>query len=261
MLLSKKIPFPDIFRNRENRSWYRYFSPQGFFPLTTAPIPWLAVAAFIFCIAGLSLGLSVAPADLRQGEVARIVFVHVPASLVSILIYLAAAAAAAIGLVTHARLATMTALALAPTGLMLAFLGVWTGSLWTKSIWGTWWAGDLHAYSELALALLYVGFIGLHGAIESPQVANKAGAWLLLAGVLTIPINLVAAPAWTSGHLTATHGVAGFGASVGELSGLLAMSLGFLLYAGAAALLRLRCEILEGERESDWVTRRGSSLP
>lgn len=261
MLLPNKFPFPEIFRNRENRSWTRYFSPQGFYPLTTAPIPWLGAAALIFCTAGLVLGLFVAPVDQRQGEVARIVFVHVPASLVSILIYLAAAAAAVTGLVRNARLATMTALALAPTGLMLAFLGVWTGSLWSKSTWGTWWAGDLHTYSEFALALLYVGFIGLHAAIESPHNANKAGAWLLLAGVLTIPFNLVAAPSWTSGHLIAPHGIAGAGPSVGELASLLAMSLGFLLYAVAAVLLRLRCVILERERQSDWVTRHGSSMP
>lgn len=262
MLLSNKFPFQEIFRNRENRSWRRYFSPQGFYPLTTAPIPWLGAAALMFCATGLALGLFVVPADLRQGDVARIAFIHVPAALVAMLIYLVAAASAGIGLACNARLATMTALALAPTGLMLSFLGVWTGSLWSKSTWGTWWAGDLHTYSELVLALLYVGFIGLHAAIEPPHRANKAGAWLLLAGILSIPINFVAAASWTAGHFFAPRGMVGAsGPNLGELAGLLVMSLGFLLYAGAAALLRLRCVILENERQSDWVARRGSSAP
>jgi len=262
MLLSEKPSIHGIFRDVDNIGWSKSCTPQGFYPLTTAPIPWLGAAALMFCATGLALGLFVVPADLRQGDVARIAFIHVPASLVAMLIYLVAAASAGIGLACNARLATMTALALAPTGLMLSFLGVWSGSLWSKSTWGTWWAGDLHTYSEWVLALLYVGFIGLHAAMESPHRASKAGAWLLLAGVLSIPINFVAAPSWTVGHLVVWHGIVGAsGPNFAELASLLAMSLGFLLYAGAAALLRLRCVILENERQSDWVARRRSSAP
>ncbi len=262
MLLSEKLLPHGIFRDLENKDWYRYCSPQGFYPLAGALIPWLAAAALISCTAGLYLGLFVASVDARQGEVARIVFIHVPASWVSMLIYLATAASAGIGLAFNARFAAMAAQALAPTGLMVTFLGLWTGCLWGKAIGGSWWVWDLRAYSELVLVFVYVGFIGLQTAIEDLRSANKAGALLLLAGVLSVPVNFVAVQSWTAEHQGTLYGTMGAPAlSGGELASLLAMSLGFLMYTGAVALLRLRCVILERERQSDWVARRGSNAP
>lgn len=262
MLLSEKLLLQGIFRDLENKAWYRYCSPQGFYPLARALIPWLAAAALISCTAGLYLGLFVAPVDARQGEVARIVFIHAPASWVSMLIYLATAALAGIGLAFNARLAAIAAMALAPTGLMFAFLGLWTGCLWGKAIVGNWWVWDLRAYSELVLAFVYIGFIGLHTVIEDLHRANKAGALLLLAGVLDVPVNFAAVQSWTAEHQGTLYGTMGApGLGTVELASLLAMTVGFLMYAGAAASLRLRYVILERERHSDWVARRGSSAP
>jgi len=262
MLLSEKPLVQGIFRDLENKDWYRHCSPQAFYPLAGALIPWLAAAALIACTAGLYLGFFVAAVDAHQGEIARIAFIHMPASWSSMLIYLATAASAGIGLAFNARLAAMAAQALAPTGLMCTFLSLWTGCLWGKPIWGSWWVWDLQAYSELALACLYIGFIGLHTAIEDLHRANKAGALLLLAGVLSIPVNFAAVPSWTVQHHGSLSGTMGTtGLSAGELASLLAMSMGFLMYTGAAALLRLRCIILERERQSDWVARRGGSAP
>lgn len=262
MLLSERFLLHGIFRLLENKCRSGCCSPQGFYPLTSALIPWLAAAALTFCAAGLYLGLLVAPVDARHGEVARIVYVHVPASWISILIYLAAATLAGIGLAPDMRLAAMAAQALAPTGLMFAFLGLWTGCLWGKPIWGHWWVWDLRTYSELFLVLLYIGFICLHTAIEDLHRADKAGALLLLAGALGIPAMIAAVRSWAALHQGALPGPAGAAAArADELAGLLAMSLGFLAYSGAVALLRLRCVILERERQSDWVARRGSSAP
>lgn len=257
MLLSNKIPFPEMPGNSDSRGWCRYCSPQGFFPLTTAPIPWLAGAAFVACALGLYLGLAVAPIDLSQGEAARIAFIHVPASRLSMLLYVLAATAAAVGLVWNARLAPMMALALAPTGLLMAFLSLWTSSLWSKSILGIWWATDIHTLSEFALAFFFFAFIGVDAVLESRRRANTVGALLLILGVVSIPVHLATAPVGASGHL-ATNGIANLaGFSIGESASLIAMSFGFLFYAGAAVLLRLRCVILENERQSDWVVRYG----
>lgn len=262
MLLSEKSVIHGIFRDIGNIDWSRSCTPRGSYALAGMVVPWLAAAALLFCALGLYVGFFFAPVDARQGEVARIAFIHVPASWVAMLIYLAAAASAGIGLTFNVRLAAMAAQALAPTGLMFTFLSLWTGCLWSKAIWGNWWVWDLRTYSELVLAFLYIGFIGLHTAIEDLQSANKAGALLLLAGVLSIPVNFVAVQSWTAQHPGTLPGTTvASGLSAGELASLLAMSLGFLMYAGTAALLRLRCVILERERQSDWVARRGSSAP
>ena len=259
MHLSEKLLTKSFFRDLENRDWYRYCSPQGFYPLTHALIPWLAAAALISCAAGLYLGLFLTPPDDRLGAAARIVFVHVPASWMAVLVYLATAVATWIGLAFNARLALMAAQALAPTGLMFAFLGLWTGCLWHKPIWGTWWVWDLRTCSELTLAFVYIAFIGLHAATEDSHSANKAGALLLFAGALCIPVNFAAVLSWTAQHQGTLAGAAGWDPS--ELAGLLVMSLGFLAYTGATALLRLRCVILERERDSAWVAKRRNASP
>ncbi|MBI5921627.1 MAG: cytochrome c biogenesis protein CcsA [Betaproteobacteria bacterium] len=242
----------------ENQAWSRYCSPQGFYPLALALIPWLALSALVACAAGLFLGLFIAPVDPHQREISRIVFIHVPASWVSMLLYLATTATATIGWAYNVRLAVLAAQALAPTGLLFAFLVLWTGCLWGKPIWGDWWVWDLRTQLELAQAFLFIGFIVLHMVLENQQRANKAGAILLQAGVLGVVVNFTAEQSWTAWH-QGKHAVP-VDVSYSEWASLLLMSLGLLLYGGVAVLLRLRCVILERERQSDWVARRGRLL-
>ena len=118
---------------------YRFASPAAFYPLAGALIPWFAAAAVVFGLAGLWLGMLVAPTDFQQGEGYRIIFIHVPASWMSMFIYLVMAFWAAIGLAFNTRLSGMMAQALAPTGALMAFLSLWTGALWGKPMWGAWW--------------------------------------------------------------------------------------------------------------------------
>lgn len=262
MFISEKLPLRGIFSALHNKDWYSYCSPEGFYQRARAPIPWLAIAALLFCATALYLAFSVAPVDVRQREIARIAFIHVPASWVAMLIFLATAASAGVGWALKARLAAMAAQALAPTGLMFAFLGLWTGCLWRKAIWGTWWVWDWQTYSDLILACLYIGVIGLHGAVEDLHRANKWGALLLFAGVLSIPAHIAAEQSWNAqlpGMLPIATGAIEPG--IEESASLLAMSLGFLLYTGVVGLLRLRCIILENERLSHWVARRGDRVP
>ena len=156
----------------------------------------------------------------------------------------------------------MAAQALAPTGLMLAFLALWTGSLWSKAIAGSWWVWDQHTYSGLTMAFLIIGFIGLHAGMEDLQRANRMAAMPLLAGILGIPFNVIAAESWAAGHQASLAGIMDardIGTS--ELLSLLAMGLGLLMYACVAALLRLDCVILEEERQGNWTTPPGSAAP
>ena len=109
---------------------FHYASPQPFYGLAGRWWPWLAAWATVLGMAGLWLGLAVAPTDAQQGEGYRIIFVHVPAAWMSMVVYLAMAFWAAIGLIYNARLASMMACALAPTGALMTFLALWTGALW-----------------------------------------------------------------------------------------------------------------------------------
>ena len=167
-------------------NWFKYASPQNFYPMAGKLIPWFWVLAAVFGSAGLYLGFLVAPTDAQQGEGYRIIFLHVPASWMSMFIYLVMAFWAALGLAFNTRLSGMMATALAPTGALFAFLSLWTGALWGKPMWGAWWVWDARLTSELILLFLYIGFIALQSAIDDPRRADTAGAILALVGVVVL---------------------------------------------------------------------------
>ena len=258
MPLSKKSSIHGIFRDVDNIGWSKSCTPQGFYPLARALIPWFAAASLLFCTLGLYLGFFVAPTNAQQGEAYRIIFIHVPAAWMSMLIYLLLVVCASVGLVFNARLATMMAHALAPTGAMFAFLTLWTGCLWVKPIWDAWWVWDMRLFSELILLFLYLGFIALQAAIDDPPLADRAGALLAMAGIANIPIYVLSMQWWTTLHQGASISLADApGMALPVLSGMLAMAAGFCLYSCAVVLLRLRCVIPEREHHSNWVATCG----
>ena len=158
-------------------NWFKFASPQAFYPLAGKMIPWFWALAAAFGVAGLYLGFLVAPTDAQQGEGYRIIFLHVPASWLSMFIYLVMAFWAGLGLAFNFRLSGMMATALAPTGALFAFLSLWTGALWGKPMWGTWWVWDARLTSELILLFLYVGFIALQSAIDGDLVRLTDDPW------------------------------------------------------------------------------------
>jgi heme exporter protein C len=235
-------------------SWFKYASPQTFFPLAGVLVPWLSAAALLLCGVGLYLGFFVAPTDQQQGEAYRIIFIHVPAAWMSMFLYMVMAFWAGVGLVFNTRLSGMMASAVAPTGALFTFLALWTGSLWGKPTWGTWWVWDARLTSELILLFLYFGFMALQAAIEDARRADKAGAVLALTGAINIPIIYFSVQWWNTLHQGASVSLKSAPTMAATMfAGMAVMALGFWMYSIAAALLRVRCIILERERDSQWV--------
>ena len=234
--------------------WTRWAAPQAFYPLAGRMIPWFAASAALLAAAGLVVGLLVAPTDFQQGDAYRIIFIHVPAAWMSMLIYAVMAFWAGAGLVLNTRLSSMMASALAPTGALMTFVALWTGALWGKPTWGTWWVWDARLTSELLLLFLYAGFIALQAAIDDPRRADRAGALLALVGVVNLPIIYFSVQWWNTLHQGSSVSVtrAPSMASV-MLAGMLLMVGAFWAYAIAAALHRVRSIILERERGAAWV--------
>ncbi len=235
-------------------NWFRFSSPQTFYPLAGKMVPWFAAAAAILAAIGLYIGFFVAPTDFQQGEAYRIIFVHVPASWMSMFIYLVMAAWAGVGLVLNSRLSGMMASALAPTGAMFAFLSLWTGALWGRPTWGTYWVWDARLTSELVLFFLYLGFMALQAAIDDPRRADKAGAVLALVGVVNIPIIYFSVKWWNTLHQGASVSLARAPTMATIMfTGMLVMVLAFWMYSIAVSLARVRAIILERERHAGWV--------
>ena len=235
-------------------SWYYFSSPQSFYPLAGALQPWFGAAAALLCAVGMYISFFVAPTDAQQGESYRIIFIHVPAAWMSMFIYLVMGFWAGVGLVLNTRLASMMATALAPTGALFTFIALWTGALWGKPTWGTWWVWDARLTSELILLFLYIGFMALQAAIDDPRRADKAGAVLALVGVINVPIIYFSVKWWSTLHQGASVSMKSAPSmATTMLIGMLIMALGFWMYSIAAVLARVRCVILERERNTEWV--------
>jgi len=237
-----------------NSTLFHYASPQIFFPVAGKLIPWFSVLAGLLAIAGLYVAFFVAPTDATQGEAYRIIFIHVPAAWMSMFIYVVMAGWAAAGLALNTRLSGMMASALAPTGAMFTFIALWSGALWGKPTWGTYWVWDARLTSELVLLFLYFGFIALKGAIPDPVRADRAGAVLALLGVVNVPIIYYSVQWWNTLHQGASVSLTRSPSMAATmLLGMLLMALAAWMYSIATTLTRLRNIILERERDAEWV--------
>jgi len=241
-------------RTNQLVNWFKFSSPATFYPLAGKLIPFFWVLAIIFGIAGLWISFFVAPADAVQGQGYRIIFVHVPASWMSMFIYIMMAIWAGLGLVFNTRLSAMMAQALAPTGALMAFISLWTGAFWGKPMWGAWWVWDARLTSELILLFLYLGFMALQASIDDPRRADKAGAILALVGVVNVPVIYFSVKWWNTLHQGASVSINKSPSMAHTmLWGMLLVALCFWMYSIAIALMRVRTIILERESHSDWV--------
>jgi len=226
--------------------WYKFASPASFYPLAGRMIPWFAFSAAVLAAIGLYVGLVVAPTDFQQGEAYRIIFIHVPAAWMSMFLYLVMAFWGALALGFNTRLSAMMAQAIAPTGALMTFIALWTGSLWGRPTWGTYWAWDARMTSELILLFLYFGIIALRNAIDDPRRADRACAVLSLVGAVNVPIIYFSVKWWNTLHqgssvsLTAAPRMAAI-----MLTGMLIMSFAAWFYAIAVVLMRVRAIMVD----------------
>jgi len=240
---------------------FRFAAPQAFYPLAGRIAPLAAWAAALLGALGLAIGLWLAPTDAQQGEAYRIIFVHVPAAWMSMFIYLVMAGWAAVGLVFNARLAATMARALAPTGALMTLLALWTGALWGRPTWGTWWVWDARLTSELMLLFLYLGFLALHGAIEDPRRADRAAALLALVGVVNVPIIYFSVIWWNTLHQGASVSLTRAPSMAKTmLAGMLVMALAFWMYTIAVTLWRARLLVLAREAHAPWAQQARKAL-
>ncbi|HEV2715643.1 MAG TPA: cytochrome c biogenesis protein CcsA, partial [Terriglobales bacterium] len=131
-------------------NWYKYAAPANFYPLAGKMVPWFTGITIILFIVGLYFSFFVAPAaDFQQHEYYRIIFIHVPAAWMGMFLYMLLGIYAGVGWAFNARLASMMASAIAPTGAIFTFISLITGSLWGEPAWGVYWVWDARMTSTL----------------------------------------------------------------------------------------------------------------
>jgi heme exporter protein C len=235
-------------------NWFKYSAPSTFYGLAGKLAPWFAWTSALLFAVGLYIGFFVAPTDAQQSEAYRIMFIHVPASILSMFVYLVMAGYAAVGLIFNTRLSSMMATALAPTGALLTFLSLWTGAMWGKPMWGAWWVWDARLTSELILLFLYLGFIALHSSIDDPRRADRAAALLAIVGSVNVPIIYFSVKWWNTLHQGSTVKFSGTSMHIAMQQAMWSMIMAVWLYAIAVTLTRVRSIILERERDTQWVS-------
>lgn len=180
--------------------FHRTGSPPNFDRFTARWTPWCFGLAIALLVIGVWGGLFVVPADYKQGEVFRILYIHVPAAWSAMFIFVAMAVQAFIALVWRIKACETLAVASAPVGAIFAAITLITGSIWGRPTWGTWWEWDPRLTSMLVMFFLYLGVIALHNAIEDRRAAARAACFLALVGVVNVPVVHFSVHWWNSLH-------------------------------------------------------------
>jgi heme exporter protein C len=234
--------------------FHKLSSPPYAYRVATLLRPWFfwsALALMLFAAYG---GLVLAPPDYQQKDAFRIIYVHAPAAIMSLQVYVVMAIAAAIGVIWRIKLAHAVAAACAPVGAASTVVALATGSIYGRPMWGTWWEWDPRITSELIQLFLYLGYMALRASFDDTQRADRASAILAIVGVVNVPIVKYSVVWWNSLHQAPT--ISKLGKPSIELSmawPLYTMLLGFMLYFAAVLCDRVRSEILRRERNASWL--------
>ncbi|WP_166265238.1 heme ABC transporter permease [Marinobacter caseinilyticus] len=234
--------------------FHKLGSPKWFYGIAGRWLPWLLISGLILSLAGIVWGLGFAPKDYLQGNSYRIIFIHVPTAFLAQSIYIMMATAAVVTLVWRMKLADMFVRSVAPVGAVLTFLALFTGAVWGKPTWGTWWIWDARLTSMLILLFLYFGVMALAAAIADEKSSARAVAILVLVGVINIPIIKYSVEWWNTLHQPATFKLTEKPSMPAEMwVPLLMVVLGLYLLFGWLAFVRMQTEILYRERRTQWV--------
>ncbi len=237
------------------RAFHKLASPPTAYAFAGRLRPWLLWISIALMAWGTYQALFVVPPDYQQKDAARILYVHLPEGGWSQGIYMAMAIAAAVGLIWRMKLAHALAASLAPIGAWITALALFTGAVWGKPMWGTWWAWEDPRIVFTVLTLfLYLGYMALRASFDDIGRADRASAVLAIVGSVNVPIVKYSVDWWNSLHQGAT--LLKLGAPAIDASMIwpaYVMILAFLLFIAAVTCDRLRAEILRRERNASWL--------
>jgi heme exporter protein C len=218
-------------------------NPHRFQQLAALLIPLFGLLAAILIGAGLVLGFR-APPDYQQGEMVKVMYIHVPFAWLSLAGYTLTAVAALGTIVWRHPLADVAGKAAAQVGAVFCFLCLVTGSLWGRPTWGTYWDWDPRLTSVLVLFLLYLGVLALWRAFDDPNRAGRAAAILALVGFINVPIVKFSVDWWNSIHQRSSITLGKSAIDPSMLHPLLLSAAGFFALFAALHLAAMRNELL-----------------
>jgi heme exporter protein C len=182
----------------------KWLQPQALYDTMDKALPWLATFATLLLGSGLWLALGNSPPDYLQGEMVRVMYIHVPSAWLALALYMAMALASTVFLIWRLAIGDLLARAIAPVGAVTCAVTLITGSLWGKPTWGTWWVWDARLTSMFILMLCYLGYVMFARSSLDNEQGAKARAVLAVIGAINIPIIKFSVEIWHSLHQPAS---------------------------------------------------------
>ena len=231
----------------------KFFNLHYFSKFSLVALPYLIILCIASFATGIYLALFASPADYQQGEMVRVMYVHVPAAWMSLGIYALIACCSLSSIIWKTRVSYIIAASAAPIGACFALITLITGSLWGKPMWGTYWVWDARLTSMLILFLLYLSYIGIVNAGDDIFRSEKPAAVIALIGAINIPIVKFSVNLWNSLHQPASVLRAG-GPSMPNsmLLPLMVMFIAYILYFLVMLVLKSDIIISQLKKRKQW---------
>ena len=236
---------------------HKFANPARFMRIAKKIVPWSFSLGLICLAIGLYGGLFVAPEDEEMGEAGRIMYVHIPASYMAMAGYIAMAVSSIMSVIWKHPLADLTARACAPVGAVFTCLALFTGSLWGKPMWGTYWEWDGRMTSVLFLLFLYLGYMAVWNAMEDRTRAAKIASIVAIVGVINVFVIKFSVEWWYSLHQPASIITSeGSKITMDILWPVLVMIIAYKLFFVTIVLWRTQSLIMErkGEKLEDRIS-------
>lgn len=213
---------------------------------------WFAISGGLFLAAGFYMGLVAAPPDYYQGEVFRIMYIHVPFAESALAAYTALFGASLWYLWKRDPLVDNFCQASAGIGLLFTSVALVTGSIWAKPTWNTWWTWDPKLISFAVLWLILAGYLMLRSFLDDPEKRAVYSAVLAVVGFVDLPIVKFAAEWWRTLHQPLSTSMRGSSIAPSMLYPLIVMSIGFYLLLTYMLIVRTQLiylqQLLEAKR-------------
>ena len=227
----------NIFNFLANPSRFKIFAEKVY--------PFLLIIMLVFISIGLWYSLFNSPPDYQQGETVRIMYVHVPAAWMALMVYLSMTIMSIFSLVWRHPLADILSKSSAPIGATFTLIALVTGSIWGKPTWGTWWVWDARLTSVAILFVIYLIIIFMNLSFENRIVREKVVAIFILVGSVNLPIVKFSVDWWNTLHQPATISkMSKPSIDPSMMTPLIIMTFAFIMIGIAIAILRIKTEII-----------------
>ena len=230
---------------------FNFFTHDRVFFLIEKITKFINSIFFIILLIGLTFALVLSPPDYLQGDVVRIMYIHVPSAWIGLACYSTLAILSLLSFLFKIKNFYLINKSIAPIGLLFTFLAIITGSIWGQPTWGTFWAWDARLTSMVVLAIFYITYILVLKFIKPEQLSVKISSLVAIIGFIYIPIIKYSVTWWNTLHQPASIKIAGSSSIHSSMIlPLMLMLLVLLLYCALIFLMKYKTEIIRIKKKN-----------